>query len=94
MRGRSGALTESAKLTASDRRLFDAFGHSVTVSGDTVVAGVSDKIGNNAVTVASAMRPTRRPRPANDEPVQSSFTTHQKRPVGKHQLAVDLARIE
>ena len=44
MRGGSGALTESAKLTASDRRLFDAFGHSVTVSGDTVVAGMSDKM--------------------------------------------------
>ncbi len=34
-----GTLTESAKLTASDGRPFDRFGSSVSVSGDTVVAG-------------------------------------------------------
>jgi uncharacterized repeat protein (TIGR01451 family) len=37
--GWSGALTESAKLTASDGAPSDFFGSSVAVSGDTIVAG-------------------------------------------------------
>ena len=37
--GWAGALTESAKLTASDGSPVDQFGHGVGVSGDTVVAG-------------------------------------------------------
>ena len=37
--GWSGALTENAKLTASDGAADDRFGFSVAISGDTVVAG-------------------------------------------------------
>jgi len=37
--GWSGALNESAKLTASDAASFDFFGASVTISGDTVAVG-------------------------------------------------------
>ena len=37
--GWTGALTEDAKLTASDRVAADVFGISVAVSGDTVVIG-------------------------------------------------------
>ena len=44
--GWSGALTESAKLTASDGAPSDSFGFSVAVSGDTVVVGAPfDDIG-------------------------------------------------
>jgi hypothetical protein len=41
--GWAGALTESAKLTASDRDDDDLFGASVGVSGDTVVVGTQFK---------------------------------------------------
>ena len=47
--GFPGALTETAKLTASDGAANDAFGSSVAVSGDTVVVGApGDTIGANA----------------------------------------------
>ena len=40
-------MTETAKLTASDGASFDEFGHSVTISGDTIVVGsVYDDIGD------------------------------------------------
>ena len=39
MGGWSGALTETAKLTASDAAAGDKFGSSVSISGHTVVAG-------------------------------------------------------
>ncbi len=46
--GWAGALSESAKLTASDRAAGDAFGTSVAASGDTVVIGAfGDDIGAN-----------------------------------------------
>ena len=38
-------LTETAKLTASDGAAGDQFGHSVAVSGDTVVVGAEAFIG-------------------------------------------------
>jgi uncharacterized protein (DUF2345 family) len=45
--GWSGNLTENAKLTASDGALFDEFGLSVAVSGDTVVVGAPFADGAN-----------------------------------------------
>ena len=43
------SATETAKLTASDASVDDAFGHSVAVSGDTVVVGAwFDNVGPNA----------------------------------------------
>jgi len=46
--GWAGALTESAKLIASDGAAGDNFGFSVAISGDTVVVGASgDTIGAN-----------------------------------------------
>jgi MYXO-CTERM domain-containing protein len=47
--GWAGALTETAKLTASDGAAGDRFGGSVAVSGDTVVVGaLLDDIGANS----------------------------------------------
>ena len=40
--GWSGALNETAKLTASDADNFYAFGQSVAVSGDTVIVGAAN----------------------------------------------------
>jgi uncharacterized protein (DUF2345 family) len=51
VRPRSGwtTMTESARLTASDGSALDAFGASVSMSGDTVVVGAIDKkSGGNA----------------------------------------------
>jgi hypothetical protein len=46
--GWSGALTQTAKLTASDGATSDFFGQSVAVSGDTAVVGaLGDDIGAN-----------------------------------------------
>ena len=43
------SATETAKLTASDGAADDSFGHSVAVSGDTVVVGAGfDNVGPNA----------------------------------------------
>ena len=43
------SATETAKLTASDGAADDSFGHSVAVSGDTVVVGAwVDNVGPNA----------------------------------------------
>jgi len=39
--GWSGNLTQSAKLTASDKGLDDHFGNSVAISGDTIVVGAA-----------------------------------------------------
>ena len=43
-------MTETAKLTASDATSMHSFGHSVSISGDTIVVGATgdDEIGNNA----------------------------------------------
>jgi hypothetical protein len=43
--GWTGALTEDAKLTASDGAAGDRFGFRVAISGDTVVAGAPDADG-------------------------------------------------
>ncbi len=42
--GWAGALTETAKLTASDGEELDGFGLSVAVSGDTVVVGAREHL--------------------------------------------------
>ncbi len=52
--GWAGALTENAKLTASDGSANDEFGLSVGVSGDTVVVGAyGDGPGNSATAVGA-----------------------------------------
>jgi trimeric autotransporter adhesin len=52
--GWTGVLTESAKLTASDRATGDHFGQSVAVSGDTVGVGAANhEVGTNAAQGAA-----------------------------------------
>ncbi len=50
--GWTGAMTQTAKLTASDGAANDYFGGSVAISGDTIVVGAyGDDIGANTVLV-------------------------------------------
>ena len=43
------SATETAKLTASDGAASDRLGHSIAVSGDTVIVGApGDDVGANA----------------------------------------------
>jgi hypothetical protein len=44
-------MTETAKLTASDGKFGDEFGYSVSISGNTVVAGASNDPSTNAAYV-------------------------------------------
>lgn len=49
--GWSGALTETAKLTASDGASADWFGYSVSIDGDTIAVGAPQAAGRGAVYV-------------------------------------------
>jgi len=57
--GWTGALTENAKLTASDGVAGDRFGRRVAISGDTVVAGApfDDENGNSSGSAYVFVRP-------------------------------------
>ena len=50
----NGAWTEQQKLTAPDGAAFDVFGSSVSVSGDTIVAGAPEEAPPGAFSVGSA----------------------------------------
>ena len=52
--GWAGNLTQNAKLTASDKATYDRFGHSVGISGDTVVVGANDTDPSNTTDAEAA----------------------------------------